>query len=93
MSGRVEVTTRIKNREGLHARPSTLVVKCAHGFSAELTMSIGGRSANCRSIMEVMMLASPMGTEVSVVGEGEDAQEAVAALVDLFDRGFDEAYG
>lgn len=89
-AGAVRRTVRIVNKQGLHARPSTMIVKTAAKFKARLTLTVRGESANARSIMEVMMLASPHGTEVLLEADGEDAEASVAAVADVFARGFDE---
>lgn len=86
----VRRTVRIVNKQGLHARPSTLVVRTASKFKASLVITIRGESANARSIMEVMMLASPTGTEVLLEATGEDAAACVDAVAAVFDAGFGE---
>lgn len=86
----MKVTTRIVNEEGLHARPSTLIVKTANGYASTITLSIGARTADAKSILEVMMLVSPKGTEVEIEAEGQDGAAAVDALVTLFEEGFGE---
>jgi phosphocarrier protein HPr len=86
----MRVTTRIVNEEGLHARPSTLIVNTANGYTSVITLTIGGRDADAKSILEVMMLVSPKGTEVEIAAEGEDAAAALDALLLLFEKGFGE---
>ncbi|HYC79115.1 MAG TPA: HPr family phosphocarrier protein [Planctomycetota bacterium] len=86
----VRRVTRIVNKQGLHARPSTLIVRTAARFKAPLTITIRGETANARSIMEVMMLASPAGTEVLLEAAGEDAKACVDAVAEVFDAGFGE---
>jgi phosphocarrier protein len=83
-------TVRIVNKQGLHARPSTLIVKTAVKFKAPLTLTIRGESANARSIMEVMMLACPAGTEVLLSAVGEDADACVEAVAAVIAGGFGE---
>jgi phosphocarrier protein HPr len=83
-------TVRIVNKQGLHARPSTLIVKTASKFKAALTVTVRGESANARSIMEVMMLASPAGTEVMLEASGDDAAECLSAVAAVFESGFGE---
>lgn len=82
---------RLVNPQGLHARPSSLIVTTANAFNASVTLTIDGRSADCKSIMEVMMLASPQGTPVLIEARGVQAAEAVSALEQLIARGFGEA--
>ena len=80
--------TALVNAHGLHARPSALLVKEANRFQARLILTIGGREADAKSMMEVIMLASPVGTPIVIAARGVDADEAVEALVLLIEGGF-----
>jgi phosphotransferase system HPr (HPr) family protein len=64
----------------LHARPAGLLVRTAAGFTAAVTVSTGERSANARSVLEVMGLGATAGTAVTVRADGMDAEAAVLAL-------------
>jgi len=83
-------TVLVPNRLGLHARPAAAFVKLASGFESEIVVSKEGLEVNGKSIMGVLMLAAERGTELTVRAEGSDATEAVAALTDLVNRGFEE---
>jgi len=74
-----QVSLRIRNRLGLHARPAAEFVK--------VDLEVNGKS-----IMGVLMLAAEQGTEITIRASGDDASEALEALSDLVRRGFDEAY-
>lgn len=76
-----EVT--ITNKTGLHARPASLFVQKANKFSSEIKVASNGREVNAKSIMEIMSLAAGQGTTIEIRAEGEDAEDAVKALVDL----------
>jgi phosphocarrier protein len=80
----------VSNRLGLHARASAKLVQLVAGFKATVWLISKGREVNAQSIMGVMMLAAGMGTSLTVRAEGDDAEAALAAVVDLFDRKFDE---
>jgi len=80
----------VSNRLGLHARASAKLVQLVAGFKSTVWLVSKGREVNAQSIMGVMMLAAGMGTPLTVRAEGEDAEQAIAAVVDLFDRKFDE---
>ncbi len=60
------------------------------GFRANATLVAKGREVNAKSIMGVMLLAAGQGTPVTVRVQGEDEADAMAAVVDLFERRFDE---
>jgi phosphocarrier protein HPr len=80
----------VSNRLGLHARASAKLVQLVGGFKSNVHLVSKGREVNAQSIMGVMMLAAGMGTQLTVRAEGPDEEAAVAAVVDLFDRKFDE---
>lgn len=70
----------------LHARPAGLFVREAARFSAEVVVSANGKSANAKSILEVLALGATGGTELVLNGSGDDAADAVTGLADLVGR-------
>lgn len=80
----------ISNRLGLHARASAKLVQLVQGFKSTVWLVSRGREVNAQSIMGVMMLAAGMGTPLTVRAEGADEEQALAAVVELFERKFDE---
>ena len=83
-------TVEIVNERGLHARASAKFVKLAANFDAEVRVSKDGQTVDARSIMGLMMLAAAIGSEIDITAEGEQAAEAVEALVDLVAGKFEE---
>ena len=79
----------VSNRLGLHARATAKLVQLLSGFRANATLVAKGREVNAKSIMGVMLLAAGQGTPVTVRVQGEDEADAMAAVVDLFERRFD----
>ena len=86
----IEVTTTVINKLGLHARASAKLTKLAGSFPCEIWISKGERRVNAKSIMGVMMLAAGLGSEISIETEGEQAQEAMDALLALLADRFGE---
>jgi phosphocarrier protein HPr len=80
----------IVNRLGLHARPAAMVVKVAARFEAEIFLIKDGTRINAKSIMGVMMLAAEFGSRLEIWAEGPDAEQAVAAIADVFASKFGE---
>ena len=80
----------ILNKRGLHARAAAKFVKIAGSFTADVQVSKGGTRVSGGSIMGLMMLAASTGTEILVLAAGEDAEDALDALVDLVQAGFHE---
>ena len=90
MSERAAATLGICNARGLHARASAKFVKLASGFDSEIQVTRDGVTVDARSIMGLLMVGAGKGSEVGVVAEGPDAQQAIDALIDLVARRFDE---
>ncbi len=80
----------IKNKFGLHARPSASFVQTASRFRSEIKVEKDGQVADGKSILDLMMLAAAQGTHITVNANGEDAQEALEALGDLIEGRFGE---
>jgi phosphocarrier protein len=78
---------------GLHARPSVKLTKLAKTFrsSIELAAAPEGPWIDAKSIVKVMAAKVPQGSSLHIRASGADAGEAIAALVGLVRRDFDEA--
>ncbi|KAA3619897.1 MAG: HPr family phosphocarrier protein [Calditrichaeota bacterium] len=85
-----EVKLRIKNKLGLHARPAALFVKTAAKFKSDVFIHRDSQVVNGKSIMGVMMLAAEMGAELVISANGDDAEDALKMISELFERKFDE---
>lgn len=80
----------VSNRLGLHARASAKLVQALQGFQANIFIIYRGKEVNAKSIMGVMMLAAGLGAQLRLRADGPDEEAAMAAMVDLFERKFDE---
>jgi phosphocarrier protein HPr len=67
----------------LHARPAGLFVREAARFASVVTVSANGKTANAKSILEVLGLGATGGTEVILTASGDDAVEAAEHLARL----------
>lgn len=85
-----QATTTISNKLGLHARASAKLTKLAGSYPCEVWISKGDRRVNAKSIMGVMMLAAGVGSEVMLETEGDQAQQALDALLALIADKFGE---
>lgn len=75
---------------GLHARAANQVVRVASRYRAEVYLEKDGVMANAKSIMGLLMLAAAKGSLVRVRAKGEDAREALEAVVRLIEDKFGE---
>ncbi|RMH60045.1 MAG: HPr family phosphocarrier protein [Zetaproteobacteria bacterium] len=86
-----ECCVRIVNKLGLHARASAKLATLANRFQSEIALCKDGVEVNAKSIMGIMMLAAPKGSELRIRAEGEDAEQAIKALTELIQARFGEA--
>jgi phosphocarrier protein HPr len=82
----------ITHQVGLHARPSVKLTKLAKGFAARIDLALAeeGPWVDAKSIVKVMATKAPKGSTLYLRAEGADAEDAIAALVGLVQRDFDE---
>jgi phosphocarrier protein HPr len=80
----------IVNRKGLHARASARFVRTAECFDAAVSVIKDGQSVAGNSIMGLMMLGAGPGSTILVQASGKQAREALEAIVELVNSGFDE---
>ena len=80
----------ICNKRGLHARAAARFVTMAERFGASVDVIRDGQTVSARSIMGLMMLGAGPGTPIELRAEGWDAKEALDALCELVESGFNE---
>ncbi len=85
-----EIEIVINNRLGLHARPATKFAQLASTFESAIWLKKGREMVDGKSILEVLTLACPKGSSLTVVAQGPDAREAVEALKELVEKQFGE---
>lgn len=86
----LEKSFTIINRLGLHARAAAQLVQTANRFNSEVLVSKDDIEVNGKSIMGILLLAAPKGTDISLKVTGDDEEEAMAALTALIEDGFGE---
>ena len=84
------VKLRVLNKLGIHARSAALLVKTANKFSCDIFLEANGEKVNIKSAMALLLAAIGPGTEVTIIAEGHDCQQAIAELTIMFKRRFDE---
>lgn len=81
----------ICNKRGLHARAAAKFVTLAERFGASVDVVKDGQDVSARSIMGLMMLGAGLGSRIELRAQGWDAKEALDALSNLVEAGFDES--
>jgi phosphocarrier protein len=88
----VEAKVLITHDVGLHARPSVKLTKLAKAFASRIDLALAeaGPWIDAKSIVKVMATKAPKGAVLFLRAEGQDASDAIAALVALVESDFDE---
>ena len=81
----------VQNKLGIHARPAAMIVRITNRFKSEVFVEKDEEQVNGKSIMGLMMLAAGKGSKVKFVVTGDDAEQMLTELEQLFARKFDEA--
>ena len=81
----------LKNELGLHARVAAMMVSAASRYDARLTVEKNGEEVDGKSILSILTLACPKGSEITIKAEGLDAELLVAELEGLIENKFGEA--
>ena len=86
----IEKVLTVTNKLGIHARPAGMIVDITGPAKSDVTIEFDGSRANAKSILNVMMLAIPAGSEVKFEIDGEDEESVASQLESLFNDHFNE---
>ncbi len=78
------------NPLGLHARAASKLVDVAKTYASTVTLGKDGKEVDGKSIMSLLLLGAPVGSELSLIIEGEDEDEAFQGICELIEAGFHE---
>ena len=81
---------RIGNDLGLHARAAAKIVALSREYESKLFLSRGDHEVDGGSLLSILTLACPKGTEIGVRVVGEDSEELMTKLTALFEQKFGE---
>lgn len=88
----LESRITIVNTLGLHARAAAKLVRLASGFPCRIMLrrEDSGLTANAKSILSLLHLAAARNAVITIIADGECEAEAIAAIEELFQKGFGE---
>jgi phosphotransferase system HPr (HPr) family protein len=87
---RLTRTVVVTNPQGLHVRSADAFVKIASQYRTDIEVIKDNLKVNGKSILDILMLAASEGTVLSIEASGEDAADALEALVQLVEQNFGE---
>ena len=80
----------VENEVGLHARPATFFIQKANEFKSSIWVEKEERRVNAKSLLGLLSLGIAKDTEITLIGDGPDEQQAVDTLVELIGSQFPE---
>lgn len=81
-------TVKVQNQVGLHARPATFFIQKSNEFKSSIWVEKDERRVNAKSLLGVLSLGIAGDTEITIIADGVDEEEAVNSLVKLVEIGF-----
>lgn len=82
---------RVENPLGMHARAAARFARLASRFDARVTVEHGWRTVDGKSILGLLLLAAAHGSDILIVAEGADAEQAASALGQFVEASFEES--
>ena len=80
----------VENQVGLHACPATFFIQKANEFKSSIWVEKEERRVNAKSLLGVLSLGIMGGTDIKIIADGSDEEEAVEGLVALVNSGFND---
>ena len=80
----------INNKLGLHARAAAKIVTLTNKYESIIEINKGDKCADAKSIMKILMLSAPKGTEIKITASGKDENLAIKNLESLIKDKFYE---
>ena len=80
----------VNNDVGLHARPATFFIQKANEFKSGIWVEREERRVNAKSLLGLLSLGIVKGTAITLIADGPDEKEALAALAELVSSNFGE---
>ena len=87
----VSRSVTVRNKLGLHARPATYFVQKATSYKCSIIMEKDERSLNAKSLLSVLSMGVIKGSEINLIFDGPDENEAMEGLCSFVSNGCGEA--
>lgn len=80
----------VSSPQGLHLRPAHMLVNVAQQYQSGIEIIRDGEAVDGKSVLSILTLAAEQGVQLTIRATGEDADQALDALAELFESGFRE---
>ena len=86
----ISKTLTVVNPSGLHLRPAGVLSQAAMKFKCDVIIECGDKKIVAKSVLNVMAAGIKSGTEINLICDGEDEEEAVKTLSEAIESGLGE---
>ena len=86
----ISQTFTITNSQGFHMRPASNFAAAMGKYSSDIKIEVNNMEVNAKSVMNLIAACIKFGTEINIVCDGEDEQEALNEAVSMVESGFGE---
>ena len=77
----------VVNPSGLHLRPAGVLSQTAMKFKSDITIVSGEKKIVAKSVLNVMAAGIKCGTEITLICDGEDEEEAMKTVSQAIESG------
>lgn len=85
----VSKTVKVVDKMGFHMRPANIFVSEMSKFKSDITLEVGDKEINGKSIMNIMAACIKFGTDVTIKCSGEDEAEMLEKAASMIENGMD----
>lgn len=78
----VDKTFTVTSKEGIHARPATILVKKASEYKSDISLEYNDKQVNLKSIMGVLSIGIPVNATFKIILEGVDEEEGLQGITE-----------
>lgn len=86
----ISKTLTVVNPSGLHLRPAGVLSQAAMKFKCDVIIECGDKKIVAKSVLNVMAAGIKSGTEINLICDGEDEDEAMKTLTQAIESGLGE---
>ena len=79
------------NAQGFHMRPASVFAQAMAKYSSNVTIKFNGSDYNAKSLLNIIAACIKCGSEIELVADGPDEDEALAEAVQMIESGLGEA--
>ncbi|MBQ8563356.1 MAG: HPr family phosphocarrier protein [Firmicutes bacterium] len=86
----ISKNVKVANKEGFHMRPATVFSASMAKYDCNVTIETSNVCINAKSVMNLIAACLKFGTELRIICDGTDEEEALQEAVMLVESGFGE---